>query len=199
MRRHESFEGFDVLRTLVAVALLVALDFVAAAQIQRPNPPAGFVLEQSSPIGFLEPGWQLAPELVAGERPAEDAWRPVQLPAPFEHLLGADFDGVVWYRNDLRRGPVDWDTVPPKWRLEFQAVATMASVYWMRSLVPIEKKSTSCAMTSAIIAAAGTSTITPSGTGRWPRWPNGSRHWKAGSAGSAVPRGMQHRSWRSSP
>ena len=41
----------------------------------------------------------------------------------------------------------------------------MASVYWVRSLVPTEKKSTSCANTSAISAAEGTSIIIPTSMG----------------------------------
>src|SRR3989454_2321830 len=41
---------------------------------------------------------------------------------------------------------------------------SMARAYWIRSLVPMEKKSTSRARRSAISAAAGTSIITPSGT-----------------------------------
>ena len=46
-------------------------------------------------------------------------------------------------------------------------VRSTASVYWIRSLVPIEKKSTSFARWSAIRAAAGTSTMMP--TGRFSR------------------------------
>jgi hypothetical protein len=41
---------------------------------------------------------------------------------------------------------------------------SMASVYWVRSLVPIEKKSQCRASTSACTAAAGTSIMMPSGT-----------------------------------
>ncbi len=43
-------------------------------------------------------------------------------------------------------------------------VRSAASVYWMRSLVPIEKKSAWRASTSAMSAAAGTSTMIPSWT-----------------------------------
>jgi hypothetical protein len=37
----------------------------------------------------------------------------------------------------------------------------MASVYWVRSLVPIEKKLASCASTSAIQTALGVSIMSP--------------------------------------
>ena len=45
----------------------------------------------------------------------------------------------------------------------------MARVYWVRSFVPTEKKSTSAANCAAITATDGTSTMIPTGTGATPR------------------------------
>jgi len=48
----------------------------------------------------LERGWELAVETVPGERPTE-GWRKVEVPGTFEDVLGAQFDGVAWYRIAL--------------------------------------------------------------------------------------------------
>lgn len=48
----------------------------------------------------LETGWELAVETVPGERP-KDGWRKVEVPGTFEDVLGAQFDGVAWYRIAL--------------------------------------------------------------------------------------------------
>ena len=51
----------------------------------------------------------------------------------------------------------------------FGCPRSIASVYCVRSLVPIEKKSASRANCAAMIAAAGTSTMMPTGMGGTPR------------------------------
>jgi hypothetical protein len=49
---------------------------------------------------------------------------------------------------------------------------SIATEYWIKSFVPILKKSTSRASRSAMMAAAGTSIITPISSSSWNGWPS---------------------------
>ncbi|MBK8976982.1 MAG: hypothetical protein IPM29_13785 [Planctomycetes bacterium] len=74
----------------------------------------------------LTEGWELAPETVAGQRPA-DGWRPVVVPSTFEDVLGTDFDGVCWYRRRLALTAAE--RAEATVRVLFRGVATAATVF----------------------------------------------------------------------
>ena len=77
----------------------------------------------------LQDGWEMAVETVAGQRPAEGAWRPAAVPGTFEEQLGEDADGVVWYRRAIER-PAPATSPALRYRVEVRAAATEATVYW---------------------------------------------------------------------
>ena len=83
---------------------------------------------------------------------ADSPQMPTQMPASWAALAV----------RSMRRRMAGW---PESKRLLMLAfIRSAARVYWVRSLVPMEKKSTSLASTSAMTAAAGVSIMMPYST-----------------------------------
>ncbi len=95
----------------VVLATLSALAATAPADLSAQSP--------------LRDGWEMAAETSPGQRPDDD-WIAVTVPATFEDHLGADFDGVCWYRRRLEGNPSPEISVV----LTFHGVATAATVYF---------------------------------------------------------------------
>jgi hypothetical protein len=95
------------------------LPFAAAATLLLPSLAA-----QSPPTRIsLDGVWQLAPE----PRDPKQPWpHQAAVPAAFEQVLGAAFDGVAWYRRLL---PLTATAQGARVSVEFAAVATHATVY----------------------------------------------------------------------
>lgn len=82
--------------------------------------------------------WEILPDPEARglrerwfEHPPAEGWVPIDVPAAWQHALGADFHGVAWYRRRVEL-PHDWLTDGSRIWLRFESVATDCRL-WINS------------------------------------------------------------------